>query len=188
MGGALETAYTGGVHGLVQLLKTWVAALADVTMAVGRWLRQHVFTDDNLAWVRQSAVDLAVAIGRALSRVGVPSGPAVKAFFRNQVISTTAGWTAGLLSASLVNRWFVRRSVRNLWGLAARGDRTVVSGATFEWLATGTSFVVGLAVLIAVRHLVHGTLEELHDLQALRALGERQVPAERDDAGPTIEE
>jgi hypothetical protein len=153
-------------------------------MATGlRWLRAHVFSDDNLSAVWQLVVDLAVALGRALGRARIPTRAEVQAFFGNQVISSTAGWAAGLASASLVDRWFVRRSARNLWGLAARGDRTVVSGDTYEWLATSTSFVVGLVVLIAVRHLVHGTLRELGELRAQRAVEVAPSP-EREDEPP----
>lgn len=173
---------------LVQQLSAWGAAILAAFMAAGRWLRLHVFTEERLAWVWQSVVDLFVAVGRALGRVRVPSREEVQGFFGNQVISATAGWTAGLLSASLVDRWFVRRGVRNLWGLAARGDRTVVSGAAYEWLATGTSFIVGLVVLIAVRHLVRGTLGELRELRAQRVVEDRGVPVAHDDGGPVGEE
>lgn len=162
---------------VLQTLASWAATLGAALGAVLHWLRAHVFTDDNLAAARQLVVDLGVAVWRAVRVVRLPTGGEVQAFFGNQVISSTAGWAAGLASASLVDRWFVRRGVRNLWGLAARGDRTLVSADTYAWLATATSFVVGLVVLISVRHLVHGTLRELRELRALRAL-ELAPPAE----------
>lgn len=155
---------------LSRTLGSWVAAVGAALGGVAGWLRAHVFTDENLAAVRQSAVDLVVSVGRALSRLRVPTGGEVRSFFGNQLISSAAGWAAGLASASMVDRWFVRRGVRNLWGLASRGDRTVVDADTYAWIATGTSFVVGLVVLITVRQLVHGTLRELGELRAERAL------------------
>jgi hypothetical protein len=111
--------------------------------------------------------DLWTALRRVLDR-SRPQPQTLGAFVGDEILGNTVGWTAGLSSAWLVDFFFVRRGLRNLWGLAA-GDRVVVSGAQYEWIGAVASYLVGLLTLILVRHLVVGTLAELSALRAARA-------------------
>ncbi len=104
----------------------------------------------------------------------LPSRTAVGGFVWGEILSGAAGWTAGLAGSWLVSQFFVARGIRNLWGLAARGDRTVVSHDTYAWLGTISEYVVGLIVLLVVQQLVD---------RALRRAG--MLRADPDPVGPS---
>jgi hypothetical protein len=111
-------------------------------------------------------VDLWTAFQRVIGR-SRPETTTAFTFVGDELLGNTVGWTAGLSSAWLVDYFFVRKGLRNLWGLAP-SDRMVVSGDQYEWLGMGASYLVGLATLILVRHFVVGTFTELSTLRAER--------------------
>lgn len=115
-----------------------------------------------------AGADLATALRRGLSP-RAPDRVAVGGFVGGEILSGIAGWSAGLAGSWLVGQFFVARGIRNLWGLAARGDRTVVSHQTYEWLGTIAEYVVGLGILLLVQHVVGGTLREYAALRRSEA-------------------
>lgn len=148
-------------------------ALTSLADAVGRgiragWraLRRTVLTDANLQWARELAWD-AVRSVIGVVRV-VPSVRGAVTLFGDEIVGTAVGWTAGLTGAALVSTLFEKKGIQNLWGLAGRRDRMLVSRETYEWMSSITSFVVGLLVLIVVRHFVRSWLAEFNRVREAR--------------------
>ena len=100
--------------------------------------------------------DPNTAAGRSASR---PYRRTVAEFIGEEILASGAGWTAASLSAWLVSRFFVERSWKNLWGLTAT-RRTALASDDYSLLAEMVAYLVGLVVLIAVRQLVIGTIQQ----------------------------
>ena len=83
-------------------------------------------------------------------------------------MANVVGWTAGVIAAGLVETFFEARSIRNLWGLAAWGGRTLVSADAYRAIMTATSYTAGLIMLISMRHLVLRLVTEFRDLRLER--------------------
>ncbi|HHO54211.1 MAG TPA: hypothetical protein ENK18_25910 [Deltaproteobacteria bacterium] len=132
-----------------------------------------------------TASDLSTALWNNIIP-GTPNRSAVGGFVGGEVLSGVAGWSAGLAGSWLVGQFFVARGIRNLWGLAARGDRTVVSPQTYEWLGTISEYVVGLVVLLLVQHVIGGTLREYAALRRDRG-APAPAPAAPSAPGPEVE-
>ena len=73
-------------------------------------------------------------------------------FVVGEVTNLAVGYLAGLTASNLVSRFFVKRGLVNLWGLAAK--REAVGGDTYDWLMFGTSYLIGLVVMLAVNRLM----------------------------------
>jgi len=73
-------------------------------------------------------------------------------FLTSEVLNLSIGYLAGLLASMMVSRFFVRRGFGNLWGVASR--REALNKDDYEWLMFAASYVIGLAVLIAVQYLM----------------------------------
>lgn len=71
-------------------------------------------------------------------------------FLADEALNLAAGYLAGLAASSLVSRFFVKKGLVNLWGLAAR--REALSRDQYEWLMAITAYSIGLAVMIAVNY------------------------------------
>jgi hypothetical protein len=73
-------------------------------------------------------------------------------FLLNEIINLSVGYLAGLTASNLVSRYFVKKGLVNLWGLAAK--REAVGKDTYEWLMFFTSYLIGLIVMLAVSYLM----------------------------------
>ncbi len=76
----------------------------------------------------------------------------VKQFIAGEVLNLAVGYLAGLSASNLVSRFFVKKGLVNLWGVAAK--REAVSKDTYEWIMLISSYLIGLAVLLAVTYLM----------------------------------
>src|SRR5262245_21712251 len=113
--------------------------------------------------------DLVSSCARVVRKTRLPSREGVLAFFGNQLWANAVGWTAGVMAAGLVEAFFEQRSMRNLWGLAAWGGRTVVSSDDYQVIMTLTSYTTGLVMMILMRHLVLRWISEFRDLRLERS-------------------
>jgi hypothetical protein len=113
--------------------------------------------------------DLVSSCARVVRKTRLPSREGVLAFFGNQLGANAVAWTAGVMAAGLVEVFFEQRSVRNLWGLAAWGGRTLVSADDYRVIMTLTSYTTGLVMLILMRHLVLRWVSEFRDLRLERS-------------------
>ena len=71
-------------------------------------------------------------------------------FLTQEALNLSVGYLAGLMASNLVSRFFVKRGLVNLWGLTAR--REALKKDQYEWLMYVASYVIGLAVLLAVQY------------------------------------
>ena len=123
--------------------------------------------------IRQVLLDLVESCARVASATRMPSRKGFLDFFGSQLLGNAVGWTAGVMAASLVETFFEARSMRNLWGLAAWGRRTVVSADDYRVIMTLTSYTAGLIMLILMRHLVLRLATEFRDVRGERNGRER---------------
>lgn len=79
-------------------------------------------------------------------------------FIAGEVTNLAVGYLAGLTASNLVSRFFVKKGLVNLWGLAAK--REAVGKDTYEWLMFITSYLIGLIVMLAVSHLMQRLRKE----------------------------
>lgn len=123
---------------------------------------------------RQTLLDMVESTRRVARQLHRPTRKGVAAFFGAQLAVDTAGWTAGLTAAALVSRFFEVKGLRNLWGLAAHGDRMIVSAAEYELIVRATSYSAGLMTLILMRQLVLRLFAEFHALRRERMAEARE--------------
>lgn len=71
-------------------------------------------------------------------------------FLTNEALNLSVGYLAGLMASNLVSKFFVKRGLVNLWGLTAK--REALKKDDYEWLMFGASYLIGLAVLLAVQY------------------------------------
>ncbi|MDX1910619.1 MAG: hypothetical protein SFV22_03990 [Saprospiraceae bacterium] len=73
-------------------------------------------------------------------------------FIAGEILNLSVGYLAGLTASSLVSRFFVKKKLVNLWGLAAQ--REAVSRQDYEWIMFGVSYTIGLIVMLVVSFLI----------------------------------
>ncbi len=71
-------------------------------------------------------------------------------FLGQEALNLSVGYLAGLLASTLVSKFFVKRGLVNLWGLAAK--REALKKDDYEWLMFAASYLIGLLVLLAVQY------------------------------------
>ncbi len=71
-------------------------------------------------------------------------------FVAGEILNLSVGYLAGLTASNLVSRFFVRKKLVNLWGLAAQKE--AVSKGDYEWLMFGSSYAIGLLVMLLVSY------------------------------------
>lgn len=71
-------------------------------------------------------------------------------FVVGEVTNLAVGYLAGLTASNLVSRYFVKKGLVNLWGLAAK--REAVSKDAYEWIMFIASYLIGLTVMLAVSY------------------------------------
>lgn len=73
-------------------------------------------------------------------------------FLIGEVTNLAVGYLAGLTASNLVSRFFVKKGLVNLWGLAAKKE--AVGRDTYEWLMFIASYLIGLVVMLGVSYLM----------------------------------
>jgi hypothetical protein len=73
-------------------------------------------------------------------------------FLVGEATNLAVGYLAGLSASTLVSQFFVRKKLGNLWGLAAQ--REAVSRDDYDWLIFGSSYLIGLVVMVLVNYLM----------------------------------
>lgn len=71
-------------------------------------------------------------------------------FLSQEALNLSVGYLAGLIASNLVSRFFVKKGLVNLWGLAAK--REALRKDDYEWLMFIASYLIGLIVMIAVQY------------------------------------
>ncbi|MCB0593736.1 MAG: hypothetical protein H6557_03230 [Lewinellaceae bacterium] len=84
-------------------------------------------------------------------------------FLTEEALNLAVGYLGGLAASSLVSKFFVKKGLVNLWGLASK--REALSRDQYEWLMVISAYAIGLAVMISVnygmRKLRHQKIEEV---------------------------
>ena len=62
------------------------------------------------------------------------------------------GYLAGMSASMLVSKFFVKKGLVNLWGLAAKKE--AVSKDDYGWLLFIASYLIGLMVMVGVNYLM----------------------------------
>jgi hypothetical protein len=73
-------------------------------------------------------------------------------FVAGEVTNLAVGYLAGMTASMLVSKFFVKKGLVNLWGLAAK--REAVGKDDYEWLLFIASYVIGLGVMVSVNYLM----------------------------------
>jgi hypothetical protein len=73
-------------------------------------------------------------------------------FIAGEALNLSVGYLAGLSASMLVNKFFVKKGLVNLWGLAAKRD--ALKKDTYEWVMFIASYLIGLIVMILVNYLL----------------------------------
>lgn len=73
-------------------------------------------------------------------------------FVAGEILNLSLSYLAGLTASSLVSKFFVKKKLVNLWGLTAQ--REALSKHDYEWLMFGSSYAIGLFVMLLVSYLI----------------------------------
>ena len=73
-------------------------------------------------------------------------------FIAGEALNLSVGYLAGLTASTLVSKFFVKKGLVNLWGLASK--REAVRKDDYEWLMFIASYAVGLFVMVSVNYLM----------------------------------
>lgn len=71
-------------------------------------------------------------------------------FLSQEALNLSVGYLAGLLASNLVSKFFVKKGLVNLWGIAAK--REALRKDDYEWLMFISSYLIGLVVMVAVQY------------------------------------
>jgi hypothetical protein len=71
-------------------------------------------------------------------------------FLSQEALNLSIGYLAGLLASNLVSKFFVKKGLVNLWGIAAK--REALKKDNYEWLMFISSYLIGLIVMVAVEY------------------------------------
>jgi hypothetical protein len=98
--------------------------------------------------------------------------PEAKSFFKyiyDNFIANFIAFIIGMAATRLVSHFFVTRSIKNLWGLAAR--KTVIDKKTFSNLELLISVVIGFIVFEILSKWIKKKMEEIYPVCKTRVLG-----------------
>jgi hypothetical protein len=73
-------------------------------------------------------------------------------FISQEALNLSVGYLAGLLASNLVSRFFVKKGLVNLWGIAAK--REALRKDDYEWLMFISSYLIGLIVMATVQYAI----------------------------------
>jgi hypothetical protein len=109
-----------------------------------------------------------------------------KSFFKyvyDNFIANFISFIIGMAATKLVSHFFVTRSIKNLWGLAAK--KTVLDKKTYSNLELFISVIIGFIVFEILSKWLKQKLEEIYPVcktKVLGWMGRKEVMAE--NAGP----
>src|SRR5436190_1057572 len=98
--------------------------------------------------------------------------PETKSFFKylyDNFIANFIGFAIGIAATKLVSHFFVTRSIRNLWGLAAK--KTVIDKKTFSNLELFISVVIGFIVFEILSKWIKAKMAEVYPVCKNTVLG-----------------
>ena len=81
-------------------------------------------------------------------------------YLYDNFIANFIGFIIGMAATRLVSYFFVTRSIRNLWGLAAR--KTVIDKKTFSNLELLVSVLIGFIVFEVISKWIKKKMEETY--------------------------
>jgi len=81
-------------------------------------------------------------------------------YLYDNFIANFIGFIIGMAATRLVSYFFVTRSIRNLWGIAAR--KTVVDKKTFSNLELLVSVIIGFIVFEVISKWIKKKMEETY--------------------------
>lgn len=73
-------------------------------------------------------------------------------FAAGEVTNLAVGYLAGLSASMLVSKFFVKKGLVNLWGLAAKKE--ALNKDDYSWLLFIASYLIGLMVMVGVNYLM----------------------------------
>ncbi len=76
--------------------------------------------------------------------------PKFSQFLTHEALNLSVGYLAGLTASALVSRFFVKKGLANLWGIASR--KQALAKDEYEWLMAILSYAIGLFVMLAVSY------------------------------------
>ena len=97
--------------------------------------------------------------------------PDTKSFFKylyDNFVGNFIGFAIGIAATRLVSHFFVTRSIKNLWGLAAR--KTVLDKKTFSNLELLISVVIGFIVFEVLSKWIKKKMEEYYPVCKAKVL------------------
>lgn len=97
-------------------------------------------------------------LGKAVKQVRMQ--PITKKKVIQELVSNGVAGLIALLTTLLLKQFFVVKSIKNLWGIAAKRDKYQVSQESFEWLNWVLVFLVGLVVFTIVEQVMEKYFEE----------------------------
>ena len=98
--------------------------------------------------------------------------PGAKSFLKyiyDNFIANFIGFIIGMAATRLVSHFFVTRSIKNLWGLAAR--KTVIDKKTFSNLELLISVIIGFVVFEILSKWVKKKMEDAYPACKTTVLG-----------------
>ncbi len=129
--------------------------------------------------LRQAMADVFEGAARVVRTTRRPTRKGILHFLSHQLLINAVAWTAGLASAGLVTSFFERKGIRNLWGLAGSESRMIVSTDDYRLIMMLTSFLVGLSMMMFVRHFALRWVEEIRCVRVERMQGPSPSPDPR---------
>ncbi len=84
-------------------------------------------------------------------------------------IANFIAFVIGIAATRLVSHFFVTRSIKNLWGLAAR--KTVIDKKTFSNLELFISVVIGFIVFEVISKWIKKKMEESYPVYKAKVFG-----------------
>ena len=97
-----------------------------------------------------------------------PTQKSILKYTYDQLTGSFMGFLLGMAATRLVSRFFVTRSIRNLWGLTAK--KTVVDKQTYHALEWIISIVIGFIVFEIVTKVIKKKIDEKFPIYKLRFL------------------
>ncbi len=73
-------------------------------------------------------------------------------FIAGEALNLSIGYLAGLSASMLVSKFFVKKGLVNLWGLAAKRD--ALQKDTYDWVMFIASYLIGLIVMVLINYLL----------------------------------
>ena len=89
-------------------------------------------------------------------------------YLYDQLTGNFAGFIVGMSAAGLVSNFFETRSIRNLWGIAAK--KTIVNKNTFHALEWIISIVIGFVVFEIMTKVVKEKIDRYFPLYKYKVL------------------